>query len=196
MKKLVAQQEAAKGALDLFVSVLRVARPNPRARELPRVSRQLRSHARATRRTKPAVGSQLGLVAVGRRISRAHSEEYTLVSRRPSPAVATWLPRKPPPHGSRRNQTERDRDRNCGEGLQVGAASRVFFSFPQGRTGGQHRRGSSARLDRHPHPRSMRGATAARTSAVPRNPLVSTPAPTYFISTRQTLAFGSRGDGT
>jgi hypothetical protein len=49
VKKLVAQQEAAKGALDLFVSVLRVTRANPCARELPGVSRQFRSHTRATR---------------------------------------------------------------------------------------------------------------------------------------------------
>ena len=48
----------------------------------------------------------------------------------PVRAVATWLPRKPPLHGSGRNQTERDRDRNPGEGLQVGAASRVFLFLP------------------------------------------------------------------
>ena len=83
MKKLVPQQQAAKGALDVFVSVLRVARANPCTRELPRVTRQIRSHTRATRRTKPAVGAQLGLVAVGRRISRTHSEEYTPASPAP-----------------------------------------------------------------------------------------------------------------
>ncbi len=48
----------------------------------------------------------------------------------PVPPVATWLPRKPPLHGSGRNQTERDRDGNRGEGLQVGAASRVFLFLP------------------------------------------------------------------
>jgi hypothetical protein len=77
VKKLVAQQDPAKRALDLFVTVLWVARANSCARELPRVSRQLRGHTHATRGTKPAVGAQLSFVAVGRRISRAHCEQYT-----------------------------------------------------------------------------------------------------------------------
>jgi hypothetical protein len=46
------------------------------------------------------------------------------------PDVATWLSRKPRLHESQRNQTERDRDRNHGEGLQVRAASRVFLFLP------------------------------------------------------------------
>ena len=57
------------------------------------------------------------------------SENALIRGLKVSPTVATWLPRKPSPHGNQRKQTERDRDRNCREGLQVGAASRVFFSF-------------------------------------------------------------------
>ncbi len=89
-----------------------MTRANSCAHELPRVSGQLPSHTRATRRTKPAVSSQLGLMAIRRRISRAHSEDYTSPYGRPIPLVATWLPRRRPLRGFRRNQTERDRNRN------------------------------------------------------------------------------------
>jgi hypothetical protein len=57
VKKLVAEQEAAKRALDFFVSVLRVTRANSCTRELPCVSGQVRGYAHAARWTKPAVGS-------------------------------------------------------------------------------------------------------------------------------------------
>jgi hypothetical protein len=109
VKKLVAQQESAKRALDFFVSVLRVTRANPCARKLPRVSGKLPSHPRATRRSKLAIGSQLGLVTLGRRISRAHFEKY-------NPSNGTTQSRSLPPgchgnllyaglNGTRRNGT-------------------------------------------------------------------------------------------
>ena len=45
--------------------------------ERPRISGQLPSNTRATRGTESAVGSQLGFVTSGRRISRAHFDECT-----------------------------------------------------------------------------------------------------------------------
>jgi hypothetical protein len=53
----------------------------------------------------------------------------TFRARPPTNLVATWLPRTTSPHGTRRNQTEQDKDRNLAEGLQVGAASRVSDSL-------------------------------------------------------------------